>query len=177
MIKSIKMAAAGLLASTSVFAADLPSRGVPLPPLPDRAAISEPQFYVGAFAGGSASNIRGWNESANFGAVAGWQPFAFARIEGAYEYNWNNNGERHANSLFANAIGQYSFGSITPYALVGTGYRWGVKNEAVWNAGGGVRYELPFFSNIETDLRYRYVSDYNLNNHQNVITLGVNYRF
>jgi len=177
MIKSIKMAALGLLASTSAYATDLPSRTTPpLPPTPVRAAV-EPAFYAGAFAGGVATDISSWSGDARVGVVAGWQPFAFARVEGTYEYGWNGNNARHSNTIFANAIGQYKIGAFTPYALVGTGYTWSTLDQAVWNVGGGVRYAIPFLRNVETDLRYRYISNYNINNHQNVITLGVNYRF
>jgi opacity protein-like surface antigen len=174
MIKTIKLAALGLFAATAVQAADLPKRTPPLPPIPDRVAL-EPQFYAGAFVGGVATDFSSWSGDARIGAVAGWQPFKYARVEGVYEYGWNGDNARHSNSLVANAIGQYPIGNFTPYALVGTGYRWSTNNEAIWNVGAGVRYSIT--RNIETDLRYRYVADYNVNNHQNVITIGLNYRF
>lgn len=174
MIKSIKMAAAGLLASTSVFAADLPKKTVPLPPIPDRVAVSEPSFYVGAFAGGSVKDVSNWDKEANFGVLAGWQPFSLARLEGVYERGWSKS-DKDSDSLFANVIGQYRLGSVTPYVLVGTGYTWADRNEAIWNVGGGVRYGIT--RNIETDLRYRYISNYDMSGHKDIVTLGLNYRF
>ena len=38
-----------------------------------------------------------------------------------------------------------------------------------------VRYEIT--SNIEADLRYKYVTDTKRNLHENVVTLGMNYKF
>ena len=65
---------------------------------------------------------------------------------------------------------------VIPYALAGVGYRLSdVKNEPVWNAGLGVRYEVT--SNIEVDGRYRYLSDFKRNRDENILTLGVNYKF
>ena len=60
--------------------------------------------------------------------------------------------------------------------LFRSGYRFSpIKNEIVYNLGAGVRYEI--MSNLEADLRYKYVTDYKRSHHENVITLGVNYKF
>lgn len=172
MIKTIKLAALGLFAATAVQAADLPSKNVPLPPI--RPVAAELPFYVGAFVGANIGTDN-WTGDNRVGAVAGWQPYRYLRVEGAYEYGWNGGNARTSNSLVANAIGQYPVGNFTPYALVGTGYRWSFNDEGIWNVGAGVRYAIT--KNIETDLRYRYVSNYTTTNHQNVVTLGLNYRF
>lgn len=176
MFKSIMPAVAALFLGSSAIAADLPKRTVaPLPPVVDR-TVSEPQFFVGGFAGvGSTDWSNLTSDNARVGVVAGWQPIRYIRLEGVYEYGWKDAHGKHSNSLFGNVIAQYPVGAFTPYALVGTGYRWSTVNETVWNVGGGVRYAIT--SNVEADLRYRYVSDYNTRNHENVVTLGLNYRF
>lgn len=172
MLKTLKMTAVALLASTSAYAADLPSKSAPLPPI---RPVVDNQFYVGAFGGGDITNGLSSSGNATVGAVAGWQPIPFARLEGLYEYGWNGANSNHSNAIFANAIGQYPVGAFTPYALAGVGYRWSIADEAVWNVGAGVRYS--FTKSWEADLRYRYISNFDTSNHQNVVTLGVNYRF
>lgn len=171
----------GLIASvaaTSAIATDLPSRtNVPFPSTREYVDLYQPQFHVGGYIGSRVADNAYWNNSARLGVVAGWQPFSYMRLEGAYEYGWNNTRwSRNSNTLFMNAVAQYPVGlSFTPYVLAGTGYRWAVRDSTVWNIGGGIRYNLT--QNVEADLRYRYVSDYNMRNHENVISLGLNYRF
>lgn len=161
--------AAGSAFAGSAFAADVPSRTVPLPPV--RPAFVEPQFYVGAFAGGSV------NHDTRAGLNAGWQPNPFMRVEALYDYGWRNNSAYNSNSLVGNVIAQYPFGRVTPYALAGTGYRWTKdRDEAIWNVGGGLRYSIT--TNVEADLRYRYISNYSgTKTNDNVVTFGLNYRF
>lgn len=174
-LKSVKLAlVSGLLATSVAIAADIPSgKTAPLPPV--RPASLEPLFYVGAFGGGNLTEAKSWT-GARVGAVVGVQPHRYVRLEGLYEYGWNSENANRSNSLFANAIAQYPVGRVTPYVLAGAGYRWAdMKNEAVWNVGGGLRYALT--TNVEADLRYRYVADYDVKNHQNVVTFGLNYRF
>jgi opacity protein-like surface antigen len=184
MNKNIKITALGLMAAiavTNASATDLPSRtNVPFPPQRDIVELVEPQFYVGGFAGARFTDRRAsWDRNARMGVVAGWQPFSYARVEGVYEYGWNGRGSHDSNALFVNAIAQYPLsspiGDFTPYVLAGTGYRWARRDESVWNVGAGVRYSIT--SNVEADLRYRYVSDYNVRGQDNVVTLGLNYRF
>ena len=117
MIKTIKLAALALLASTAVQAADLPSKNAPLPPVRE---VAQPQFYAGAFVGANIGTDN-WTGDNRVGAVAGWQPYKYLRVEGVYEYGWNGGNSRTSNSIVANAIGQYPVGIFTPYALVGTG--------------------------------------------------------
>jgi opacity protein-like surface antigen len=178
--KNIKITAIGLISAivvTNASATDLPSRkNVPFPPMRDVVEPYDPQFYVGGFAGARFTDRRVSRErNARVGVVAGWQPVDYARIEGVYEYSWNGRKSLHANSVFVNAIAQYPVGDFTPYVLAGTGYRWSQRNETVWNVGAGVRYSLT--ENVEADLRYRYVSDYKTRGQDNVVTVGLNYRF
>lgn len=187
MNKNIKITALGLISAiavTNASATDLPSRtNIPFPPMRETVVLNLPQFYVGGFVGGRFTDTTpknraariDKNHTARFGAVAGWQPVDYARIEGAYEYSQHNSRRLHANSVFVNAIAQYPVGDFTPYVLAGTGYRWSLRNEAVWNVGAGVRYSLT--ENVEADLRYRYVSDYKTRGQDNVVTVGLNYRF
>lgn len=169
-------AAIGALAvATGAIAADL--KTVPFPPVrPAELVYVEPkQFYVGSFGGGSwAASGPSNREFARAGVVAGWQPYDMTRIEATYEYAWAD-GKRHSNAVMVNGILQYPMGSFTPYALIGTGYRWTNKSGTIWNAGGGVRYRIT--DSVESDLRYRYVSDYDRRESDNAVTFGLNYRF
>lgn len=168
------------VAATSSFATDLPNRNnVPFPPTRESTIIYNPQFHVGGYIGSRVtdSNNTYWNNGARLGAVVGWQHRDYVRFEGTYEYGLNKYRlYRNSNTLLMNVIVQYPVGaSFTPYVLAGTGYRWAERDFAVWNVGGGIRYNLT--QNVEADLRYRYVSDYNVRNVENVVSLGLNYRF
>lgn len=173
-MKNIVMGLVGVIVAGSAIAGDLPSRKTaPLPPVrPAEFNVVEPQFYVGVNAGVAATD----KTDTFVGASAGWQVNPFLRLEGTYDYNWKNNTAFNSNALTGNVIGQYRYGSFTPYVLAGAGYRWMKhSDEAIWNVGGGVRYAIT--KNVEADLRYRYVAGFDTRSHDNIVTLGLNYRF
>jgi opacity protein-like surface antigen len=173
------MIIAASMISTSAFAADIPSRTAPLPP--QRPVFEQPSypFFVGIHVGTSQfQGQRSWSDNSNarVNVRAGWEFSPYGRLEGNYEYSWNEFSVLNSNTLTTNLIGQYRLGSVVPYVLVGGGYRWShFKDEPVYNVGGGVRYE--FTPRVEADLRYRYVFDRDRLRDENVVTLGVNYRF
>jgi opacity protein-like surface antigen len=84
-----------------------------------------------------------------------------------------------------NALVSYAFGPFSPYALGGVGYRFvdsklpvrvgGPKNEAVWAAGGGIKFAVT--SAIELDARYHRVEKFDYKRPEDRMSLGVNYKF
>jgi opacity protein-like surface antigen len=175
-MKSIIFGSA-LLVSTATMAADLPRVG-PMPPIRPVFVESVMPFFVGIHVGTTNYDQKFWSNNSEFRANVrgGWEFSPYARVEANYDYGYSGVSAGRTNTITGNLIGQYRFGSIVPYVLVGGGYRWsGFKNESVYNVGGGVRYELT--SRFEVDARYRYVADFNNRRDENVMTLGVNYKF
>jgi opacity protein-like surface antigen len=165
---------AALMTATAITAAsasDLPKRSAPVAPAP---AASDSGFYAGVNAG----VVRNEND-ATFGASLGYQFNNYLRAEGTYDYRYNEDNSRTkltSSTVMGNAIVQFPIGSFTPYALAGTGYRWSdLKNEQVWNAGGGIRYNV--MRNVDVDARYRYVANYDNKRDDNVFTVGLNFKF
>ena len=171
------LAVIGLLVSTVVNAADIPSRSIPTAPV-SPVADTNP-FFVGVHFGSAVStHINPWYGALRVNVRGGYEFSDYARVEANYDYAWNENHLFRSHTLSTNLIGQYrvSFLPVVPYVLAGAGYRFSpIKNEIVYNLGAGVRYEIT--SNLEADLRYKYVTDYKRSHHENVITLGVNYKF
>jgi opacity protein-like surface antigen len=168
---------AGLFLSTAAVAADLPSRFAPLPPTVVRTEQSNP-FFVGVHFGTTNYDQKLWSNNSEVRANvrAGYEFSPYVRLEANYDYGHSDIRDFRTNTVTGNLIGQYRFGSVVPYALAGGGYRWsGIKNEAVYNVGGGVRYEMT--SRFEVDARYRYVANFDNRRDENVATLGVNYKF
>jgi opacity protein-like surface antigen len=168
----------GLFLSTAAVAADIPLRSAPLPPARPVFVEQSRPFFVGVHAGVSApygqSDI--FSDNARVNVRGGYEFSPYARIEANYDYNWNDVLALRSHTVTTNMIGQYRFGSVVPYVLVGGGYRWTeFNNEPVYNVGAGVRYE--FTRNFEADARYRYISDRNRLRDENVVTLGLNYKF
>lgn len=170
---------AGLLFSTAAIAADLPSRTAPMPP--QRPVFTEPTnpFFVGVHVGATFSNDNyriGDDQNYNINVRGGWEFSPYARLEANYDYSYNTYSPFTTNTVTGNLIGQYRFGSVVPYVLAGVGYRWsGFSDQFVYNFGGGVRYEIT--RQVEADLRYRYIADNDNRYNQNVVTLGLNYKF
>jgi opacity protein-like surface antigen len=179
-MKTFTKSFVALLAMSSVaVASDLPSRSSPKAPTVPVVTHSTP-FFVGVSGGSTALVGDEWSKINNIGVRGGYQFNQFFRAEVAYDYNHEAvtaAGEKSASHLVAtNGIVQYNIGSFTPYALVGVGYRINdVKNEAVYNVGGGVRYNL--LKNFDVDVRYRYVADFDRVREDNILTAGVEYKF
>ena len=178
MFKSIKLAAGSLLALSSVaVAADLPSKTQPAIPSV-KSITGDTTYYVGGFIGAEPKKVEPWYGSLRGGVNAGYNLTSFAAVEAAYEYQYSPVKALRSNTLFANGVGQMKvpFIPVVPYALAGVGYRISdAKDQAVWNVGAGVKYEIT--SNIDLDLRYRYVSDFDRKAHNNAVTLGAAYKF
>ena len=92
------------------------------------------------------------------------------------------NDEKETRGMVNGIASPFSYFGFKPYLLAGIGSQTAdVKDglsgtKTVYNVGGGVKYELS--KSWEIDTRYRYVNT--LNNTQrdnNIVTLGVNYKF
>jgi len=165
--------AASTVAANATDISSIPSRLSPSAPV--ASVVSPPKFWVGINGGGSVTN--GINSDApwNIGAVAGYNfltvgPVALG-VEGTYDYLKGGTSD-----VAGNLVASVAFGSLTPYALGGAGYRWAnIGNERIWNVGGGVKYN--FSRNFEIDARYRRVENWERTNHDDRVTLGANFKF
>mgnify|MGYP003654518730 CR=1 FL=1 len=171
MFKTI-ITLAAVVASSAALAADLPSRSPASAPV--FAQTSNP-WYVGARAGSTYKDeVANWTAGVN----GGYEVHKYARVEVGYDrFNDKNVSNNKQDVVIGNVIAQYPiFLSITPYAVAGVGYSWsGLKDEAVYNVGAGVRYDLT--KNLEVDARYRYISNFDSDRTNNAFTAGVNYKF
>jgi outer membrane immunogenic protein len=192
MKKTILAFAATLAMAATAIAADIPSRKAPIAPVFASATQVSP-WYVGVQAGATAGNKDRFGfdgSTAIFGVIAGYEVNPFLRLEGNFVNRFSNGNLPSGQAVTANVIGQYTISGtgFTPYVLGGVGYGWNIYGDptsndgaALWNIGGGVRYALN--ANWEVDARYRYVQQFKsyvpsgekLN--ENIVTLGVNYRF
>lgn len=178
MFKSIKLAAVSMLALSSVvLAGDLPSKTAPAGPTAP-SILSETSYYVGGFIGSETKKVEPWYGALRGGVNAGYNVTSFAAVEAMYEYNYNPLKAQRSNAAYINGVGQLKvpFIPVVPYALAGVGYRISdAKDQAVYNIGAGLKYELT--SNIDLDVRYRYVSDFDNKFSNNALTVGGLYKF
>ena len=165
--------------STSVaMATDIPSKRNPVAPAP---TFTKTNFYVGGNVGGNFNDSRAYSA----GAVAGWNINPFLAVEGTYDVSrpqskvtdkWN-----YGNTVMVNVVPQYKVpgSDFTVYALGGVGYRWNSLSPdyAVYNVGGGVKYEIA--KNIELDARYRRIDSIEKVHRDvdNRVTFGINFLF
>jgi opacity protein-like surface antigen len=172
------IAALAFIATTvSAMATDVPSRAEPVAPKAP-VSVSDKDFYVGFNAGALVTDGLNKNAPYSVGVVAGYKVFGFGPVgmtaEGAYDYDKNKN-----NTISGNVIGSYKIGAFTPYALAGVGYRYYdarvIKDEAIWNVGGGVKYAIT--SSIDADARYRRIEGFDSKNTEDRATIGMNYKF
>jgi opacity protein-like surface antigen len=138
-------------------------------------SASAQNFYAGVNAGGVVTDQYNFDAPWSFGAVLGWNlykvgPFATA-IEGTFDYDKNK-----TKTSVINIVPSFALGPVTPYVLGGVGYRMSVLNdEAVYNWGGGIKYNLT--KNFEVDARWRRIDNFDNNSKDDRATLGVNYKF
>jgi len=105
-------------------------------------------------------------------------------VEGTYDYYFKKDGhkdnQRGAVNVLYTPVELFGF---RPYALAGVGAEARdtaiVKNgdaRAIYNVGGCVKYGIA--TNIDADLRYKYVKDWSgKDRDSNVVTFGINYKF
>ena len=186
MNKSIISTLAALAVSAPAFATDLPSKMPAAAPVAPVATSADSAFYIGGNVGADADKARVYSG----GVVAGWNALPMLAIEGTYDLSRPDAkvlGQYNYRSTFAlNAVPQYKIPgtAITAYALGGVGYQFnsvaGVANYAVYNVGGGVKYE--FAKNWEVDARYRRIDAIDAKyrtktSAEDRVTAGVNYKF
>jgi len=178
MQKTIVSALALLASVAAASASDLPSKRSPIAP-----AVTSPlsQYYVGGNIGGNSQSDRAYS----VGAVAGWNVLPFFAVEGTYDLSRADNkvgGEwNYGNTVAVNAVPQYKIPGtdFTAYALGGVGYKWNTQaaDYAVYNVGGGIKYELT--KSLDVDARYRRIDsiDTKKGSPEDRITAGVNVKF
>jgi opacity protein-like surface antigen len=180
------IAAALLVLTASVAsAANLPEKKA----TPAAPAVTAPEsWYVGVNAGGAVKLDRTVTDNpATAGGVVGykWNPMFATEI--TVDEQFKKAGQKAQTRVLANGVVS-PIGSVfgfTPYALAGVGvqnhdFRDGVRdnNKTIYNVGGGVKYAIA--KNWEADARYRYIntwSDGTKIKDDNIITLGLNYKF
>jgi opacity protein-like surface antigen len=164
-------------AATTAAATDLPSKKIPTSPAP----LFTQSNYVGVNIGVDSADHTVYSG----GIAVGTNVLPYLAVEAAYEFGYQKDKihgkHEKTNELFVNAIPQYKIPGtdLTAYVLGGVGYGWDsvAKNRALYNVGGGVKYD--FARNFEVDARYRYVDaiDEKMKIEDNRFTLGVNYKF
>jgi opacity protein-like surface antigen len=169
-----------LALSTSAYATDVPS-GKAAPKAPTPVFVSADN-YVGVNVGANVTDGVNKQAPTAFGVLAGRKVLGFGPMgftaEAAYDYTKGN-----TNMVSGNALVSYTVGPFSPYALGGVGYRWVdsklpaslSKDQAVWSAGGGVKFAVT--TAIELDARYRRVENFDYKGAEDRVSLGVNYRF
>jgi opacity protein-like surface antigen len=165
-------------AVSSAVAADLPSKKIPTPPAP---LFTQLNNYAGVNIGMDTADHTVYSG----GIAVGTNVLPYLAVEAAYDFGYQKDkikGKREIqNELFVNAIPQYKIPGmdVTAYFLGGVGYDWSSvkKNHALYNVGGGVKYD--FARNFDVDARYRYIDslDEKFKVEDNRFTLGVNYKF
>ena len=181
-MKNIITAAILSMAVTSASAASLPEKNA----TPTKPTIEAPSnWYVGVNAGGnvrSDQNVQ--NTPGNVGGVVGYKINPGFALEATLDQAFKKGNEQKETRGIVNGVlsTPFDFFGFKPYVLAGIGSKTDdVKNglqgtKAVYNVGGGVKYELS--KSWEVDARYRYINT--LNNtlrDNNTVTLGLNYKF
>ena len=156
---------AGLLAMTGVAAAaDAPAGGL----------------YVGGTVGMVTSNME--HSQTATGLVAGYNFNQYVGVEAAYDHNYAQAHRKSGDTVFVNGTLGMPAGNLKPFVLAGVGQGFNGQGSAhgksvdLYNVGAGVAYEIS--KNLETEVRYRRVNQ--MNDHhdgENVVSLGVNYKF
>jgi len=175
MFKSI-ITLAAIVTSSAALATDLPSKMAAPAPAPVASSANLP-FFAGVRGGDLyKAEVNNWTVGGN----AGYEVNKFARVEVGYDRLNNKSKALKSDVVTTNAIAQLplNFFNITPYALAGVGYKWShAKDEAIYNVGGGVRYE--FAKNLELDARYRHIAGVKKDKYTttDAFTTGINYKF
>lgn len=164
---------ASTVAANATDISSIPSRLSPAAPV--ASLVSPPKFWVGVNGGASVTNGLTSDSPWNVGAVAGYNFLTLGPVavgaEATYDYVKGGTQE-----VGGNAIASVGVGSFSPYALGGIGYRWtDFGNERIWTLGAGLKYSVA--RNLEIDTRYRRIENWDRTNHDDRVTLGVNYKF
>lgn len=166
---------AALMLATNAMAADLPKKTTPLPPVATKTAPQE-NFYIGGSFGGRFNNDVAY-EQYTLGAVAGSNINGVLGAELTYDYFAKDNGNDDGHALFANGVARLENSTtVTPYLFAGVGHGWGRFNDDnLYNVGVGIRNKIA--SNVDLDLRYRRINDFDNTNSNDVVSAGLIFKF
>ena len=119
-----------------------------------------------------------WTQGSNLGFNGGYQINQYFAVEANYDHVFNQWGNSSIDLATANVTLGYRIPrtKLTPYVLAGGGYQfqWNA-NQGVWNVGAGTKIELA--KDSQMDVRYRYVQGMSNQQNENVVTVGVSFKF
>jgi opacity protein-like surface antigen len=157
-----------LLLSTTAMAADF---SYPKPPIRPFTINEQKMNVLDSYATVTSGST--FNQSYTFGGNIGTR--IYGPLFGEASYDYINRNHKVDNRIVGNAVLMQPLTYGTVYGLIGAGYTTRV-DKWVWNVGVG--YRLPVVSNVDLDVRYRYVSRFdNRKMNDNVLTVGVVYKF
>ena len=171
-MKTIMMTVAALTIATTAIAADLPKKdSAPLLP-----AITQTDAYLGGTFGGRFDDEINY-EQYTLGIVVGSDVNSFLGAEVTYDYFAKDNGNQDGHVLFANGVVRLENDTnVTPYVLAGLGHGWGrFDDENLYNIGVGVRSKIT--EDVDLDVRYRRINDFDNNSPTDAVTAGVIFKF
>ena len=132
----------------------------------------ENKWFAGATVGST------WTQGSNLGFNGGYQINQYFAVEANYDHVFNQWGNSSIDLGTANVTLGYRIPrtKLTPYVLAGGGYQfqWNA-NQGVWNVGAGTKIELS--KDTDMNVRYRYVQGMLNQQNENVVTVGVAFKF
>jgi opacity protein-like surface antigen len=176
------LAALAALLPTAALASDLPSRKAP--PAFVAPVAADTTGWYGALDAGALYSVNTEKFRGSVGARGGYD-FGPVRVEGTYDH-FGFARRTGVEAFQGNVILQRRLGDFTPYVLAGGGLALNDSDfhfrdsTAIYNVGGGVRYDLGRFGlpRAELDVRYRHVGAAQFaHENKDVVTVGAGYRF
>jgi hypothetical protein len=119
-----------------------------------------------------------WTQGSNLGFNGGYQINKYFAVEANYDHVFNQWGNAPIDLMTGNLVLGYPIAStkLTPYVLAGLGYQfqWNA-NQGVFNVGGGTKISMA--KDIDMDVRYRYVQGMSNQQNENIVSVGVGFKF
>jgi hypothetical protein len=144
-------------------------------------------LYVGLGGDAVQNTAKNANTNGQAGVNVGYKINQFFTGEFDFRDAWSNGNQKgYQSTMFDLKVGTppINIGSstLTPYALMGTGYRFAVKNNntqstvPVYNVGAGVVY--PMSARVDLDVRYTYTDTFNSpSRDSNAVGVNFNYKY
>lgn len=166
---------AAMMLATTAMAADLPKKTA-TSKIPPVVRIAENNYYFGGSLGGRFDNDIDY-EQYTLGVVAGKDVNNVLGAELTYDYLASDNGNEKGHAVFANGVARLENNTnVTPYVLAGVGHGWDRFNDtSLYNVGVGVRSKIT--NDVDLDIRYRRINDFDNNNPNDVATVGIIFKF
>lgn len=171
-MKTIVTAMAAIMLATTAMAADLPKKKT----APVVSKIYQDNFYIGGNFGGRFDSDIDYQQY-TLGAVVGANIDGVFGGELTYDYFAQDNGNEKGHAVFANGVARLENSTnVTPYVLAGIGHGWDRFNDtSLYNVGVGVRSKIT--DDVDLDVRYRRINDFNNNQPTDAVTAGIIFKF